>query len=147
MSYVYYNPNPENDDDIDCVVRAICKLMDISWDEAYMWISIQGAMMHRIAIGNSVWSAFLESRGYSRHYIFDSCPDCYTVKDFCYDHPKGKYLLGVVVNHPRQYSAMDSGRVITGNHAVTVVDGDYYDAWDSGNEVPLYYWSKERRRL
>lgn len=26
---------------------------------------------------------------------------------------------------------------------VAVVDGDYYDAWDSGNEIPLYYWRKD----
>lgn len=26
---------------------------------------------------------------------------------------------------------------------VSVVDGDYYDAWDSGKEVPVYYWHKE----
>jgi len=28
-------------------------------------------------------------------------------------------------------------------HVVCVMDGDYYDTWDSGGEVPLYYWRKE----
>lgn len=27
-------------------------------------------------------------------------------------------------------------------HVVAVVDGDYYDTWDSGNEIPIYYWMK-----
>ena len=53
-------------------------------------------------------------------------PYCYTVKDFCKDHPQGVFVLG------------------TGTHAVAVIDGDYYDAWDSGNKVPLFYWRKEK---
>lgn len=24
-----------------------------------------------------------------------------------------------------------------------VIDGVYYDSWDSGREVPLYYWQKK----
>lgn len=145
MSYIYYNPNPENNDDIDCVVRAICKLMDLDWEDAYMDICIEGLYMHRIPIGNSVWSSFLLRNGYTMYKIPDTCPYCYTVKDFCVDHPYGRYLLGVVVSHPYRFNTMDSGRQITSNHAVTVVDGNYYDAWNSGGEVPLYYWTKERR--
>ena len=57
--------------------------------------------------------------------ILDDYPDYYTVQDFCIDHPKGTYVLG------------------TGTHAVAVVDGYYYDAWDSGKEIPIYYFSKE----
>ena len=57
--------------------------------------------------------------------ILDEYPDYYTVEDFCADHPKGTYVLG------------------TGSHAVAVVDGFYYDAWDSGNEIPIYYWKEE----
>ena len=41
---------------------------------------------------------------------------------FCEKYPTGVYVIG------------------TGTHAVAVVDGDYYDSWDSGNEVPSYFW-------
>ena len=27
-------------------------------------------------------------------------------------------------------------------HVVAVVDGDWLDTWDSGDETPLYYWQK-----
>ena len=33
--------------------------------------------------------------------------------------------------------------VATGTHAVAVVNGDYYDAWDSGHVMPIYYYTKE----
>ena len=29
------------------------------------------------------------------------------------------------------------------SNAVGVIDGDYYDTWDSGNEIPIFYWRKE----
>ena len=28
-------------------------------------------------------------------------------------------------------------------NVIAVIDGDYYDSWDSGNEVPIYYWKQE----
>jgi hypothetical protein len=37
---------------------------------------------------------------------------------------------------------MDSGKHLSGNHVVTVINGNYYDAWDSGGEVPIAYWTK-----
>ncbi len=54
----------------------------------------------------------------------DTCPHCYTIRDFAYDHPFGTYLVG------------------TGKHVVTIIDGNYYDTWDSGGEIPIYYWKK-----
>ena len=45
---------------------------------------------------------------------------------FCRMYPKGTYVIG------------------TGTHAVCVIDGDYYDTGDSGDEIPQYFWKKER---
>lgn len=74
---------------------------------------------------NAVWAEYLKERGYRRVVIPDTCPQCYSVREFCHDNPKGRYLLA------------------TGSHVVTAIDGDYYDAWDSGAEVPVYFWTKE----
>ena len=71
--------------------------------------------------GNNTWGAYLYRKGYIRKFA----PYGYTVKDFCREHPKGRYLL------------------VLDNHVVTAVDGDYYDIWDSGNELLIYYWTKE----
>lgn len=56
--------------------------------------------------------------------MLDQCPDCYTVKDFAYDHPHGLYVLG-----PHE-------------HAVSILDGDWWDSWDSGLTVPTYYFRR-----
>ena len=96
--YIEYNPNP----------------LKSSVAEGYMLKDMPSA--------NRVWGELLRKHCYKKLIVPDTCPNCYTVKDFCDDHPEGKYM------------------VATGTHVIAVIDGDYYDSWDSGNEVPAYYW-------
>lgn len=125
MSYVSYNINPLNKLVIDCTVRAISTIMRKDWDTVYIGLCLKGYEMKDMPNSNSVWGAYLRSNGYYRELIPNTCPDCYRVRDFCYDHPQGSYLLA------------------TGAHVIAVIDGDYYDTWDSGDEIPIYYWRKE----
>ena len=108
----------------DCVIRAISKALDKSWEETYVDLCVQGFMMGDLPSSNAIWSSYLKHKGFKRHTVED-CPDCYDVENFCEEHKKGIFVLG------------------TGSHAVTVIDGNYFDAWDSGKEIPLYYFSKE----
>ena len=123
--YVFYNPNPQNKLVGDCVIRAICKLTNRSWEDVYLDVALQGFMMHDMPTSNHVWSTYLKSIGFVPHLLPDTCPDCYTVKDFCTDFPTGTYLLAI------------------GSHVVAVENGMYYDTWDSGDELPIFYWQKE----
>ena len=126
MSYRNYNPNPSNKYCGDCVIRAFAAATDSDWDTAYLKLVLRGYVMHDMPSSNSVWGEQLMHEGFVRDIIPNTCPDCYTVKEFAKDHPTGTYVLG------------------TGTHAVAVIDGEYYDAWDSGNEVPIYYFRKEK---
>lgn len=126
MGYIYCNPNPVRKTAGDCVVRALAIIEDLSWDDAYWELAMQGAMEHTMPSENLVLNSYLENQGYHKGLLPPSCPHCYTVRDFANDHRKGMYLLG------------------TGTHVVTVINGDYYDSWDSGDEIPIYYWTKER---
>ena len=74
---------------------------------------------------NSVWGAVLRKNGFYRYAVSNTCPDCYTVRDFADDHPVGTYVVG------------------TGNHVVTIINGIVYDSWDSRNEIPQYYWTRK----
>lgn len=124
--FVYYNPNPNRNLVGDCVVRALCKLLNKRWLEVYAGICAQGAIMFDMPSSNAVWGAYLRRLGFVKEMLPDYCPDCYSVRDFCLDHPYGQYVL------------MLSG------HVVAVEDGCYYDTWDSGDEIPLFYWRKEQ---
>ena len=125
MAYKYLNVNPEHLNTGDCVIRGVSVLMNQSWNWTYFMICLQGFLMHEMPSTNSVWSKYLYGCGYRRTSLPDTCPVCYTVKDFCRDFPKGKYLLAL------------------NGHVVAVIDGDYYDTWDSGGEIPLFYWRKD----
>lgn len=125
MAYVFANPNPCGDRVGDCVVRAISIATGETWGKTYMQLANEGYMMCDMPSSNAVWGQYLRKKGFRRNVISDTCMACYTVKDFCSEFPRGVYVLG------------------TGTHAVTVINGDYYDTWDSGDEMPVFYWRKE----
>lgn len=124
MPYEFYNPNPSGRKVDDCVVRAISKLFDISWDDAYFYVVLKGAVIHNMPSANEVWGEYLRENGFSRYTLPDFCPNCYTISMFAADHPTGKYALA------------------TGSHVVALIDGVYFDAGDSGDEVVAYYWKR-----
>ena len=101
--------------------------MNKSWEYTYIEVVTQGYSMYDMPSSNAVWSAYLKSQGYKRYTISNSCPDCYTVRQFCEDHPEGRYLLA------------------TGTHVVTTINGNYLDTWDSGDEIPIFYFTKEEQ--
>ena len=110
-----YNPNPSNGQRVgDCTVRALCKAIGQDWETTYVGLSLFGFSLSDMPSANRVWGAYLKKNG---QYV-------YTVDDFCRDHPTGIYVLGI------------------DGHVVCVKDGYYYDTWDSGEEVPIYYWER-----
>jgi len=125
MAYVFTNPNPESLFVGDCVVRALSIATEHDWEDVYLGVCLQGGIMYDMPSSNRVWNQYLKDLGYLRHIISDFCPSCYTIKDFCTDHPEGTYVVS------------------TGTHVVAVKNGDYLDTWDSGNESIIYYWTKE----
>lgn len=126
MSFVYYNPNPLKRSAGDCVIRALCLLNGRDWETNYIALSHQGFMMCDMPSSNRVWESYLRQEGYRKRVLPDDCPSCYCVREFCNHHPYGKFLL-----------ALDG-------HVVGVLNGNYYDTWDSGDETPMYYWEKEQ---
>jgi hypothetical protein len=70
---------------------------------------------------NEIWGRYLYSKGFEKKIIPEFC----TVKDFCREHPQGTYVLG------------------TGTHVIAVIDGVYFDTWDSGDEVPIYFFKRK----
>ena len=127
VSWKMYNPSPVGRNVGDCAVRAVAKALRTDWETAYAMIAMNGYLMGDMPSSNAVWGAVLRQQGFTRHAIPNTCPDCYTVGEFAREHPKGVYVVG------------------TGNHVVTVEDGDIYDSWDSSKEIPVYYWTKEER--
>lgn len=125
MPWIFYNPNPNSNLVGDCVVRAISLATGTDWDYTYLGLAVKAFTLKDMPSSNSVWGAYLRDKGFKRYIIPNSCPDCYCVEDFCRDNPDGIFILA------------------TGTHVVTVIDGDYYDSWDSGKQIPVYFFKKE----
>lgn len=123
--YRFYNANPKAARVSDCTVRAISALTGKPWQTVYMDLCLEGLKRADMPSANHVWGAYLKKLGYKRYALPNSCPDCYTVEDFAQEHRSGRYLLAL------------SG------HVVAVIDGDWLDTWDSGQETTIYYWMKE----
>lgn len=120
--WIECNPNPLGKQTGDCVVRAIAIATEQSWRRTYRELCELGEIEAEMPSVNHVWGSYLRSKGAKQFLLPESCPACITVRAFCEKYPEGIYVIG------------------TGSHAVAVIDGDYYDSWDSGNEVPSYFW-------
>lgn len=116
------NPNPAGKNVGDCVVRAICIAYEKPWTRVYDDICLTGREEFDMPNSDAVWGLNLFRLGAEPFILPDRCPKCLTVSTFCKIFPKGVYIIG------------------TGSHAVAVIDGDYYDSWDSGNQIASYFW-------
>lgn len=120
--WIKYNPNPTGRNVGDCSVRAVSAALGIDWENAYDLIAEAGRAMGDMPSSDSVWGSVLRQNGFYRESIPNTCPDCYTMENFCRDNPDGIFVVGF------------------GGHVATVVDGDLYDSWDSSQEIPVYVW-------
>lgn len=120
--YQHYNPNPNGSYTGDCVIRAISKAMNTSWDNAYIDLVLEGYVLKDMPSANKVWASYLMRNGFDRVQI--DCPKCFTFAQFVSDHPDGTYILA------------------TGTHVATAIEGVLYDAWDSSAQPVLYAFQR-----
>lgn len=120
-----YNPNPKGKRVGDCVVRALSKALGMNWDDTYIALCVEGYLSCDLPSANAVWDRYLIKNGFKRYALSERCAECYTVRDFAEENPCGAFVVG------------------TGTHAIAVIDGVIYDAWNSEDEQPIYYYCKE----
>ena len=120
--WVRCNPNPLGRQAEDCVIRAVAIATDQSWRQTYRELCGLGEIMADLPNSNAVWGRYLREKGAKQFLLPEACPECITVQAFADRYPEGVYVIG------------------TGGHAVAVIDGDWYDSWDSFAEVPSIFW-------
>lgn len=123
--YVSYNANPDGNRVGDCTIRAISKALNQSWETTFAGVAVEAMAVYNMPSADVVWNNYLKRKGLKRYIIPDNFPEDYSVRDFCRDNPEGTYILAL------------SG------HVVTVIDGKYYDTFDSGREAVIYYWQRK----
>ena len=120
--WIKANPNPAKKEVPDCVIRAICIALNKPWLEVSDELYAVARKDFSITSDDQVWGHYLYLHGFEPFLLPMACPKCTTVYEFTKMYPKGIYIIG------------------TGNHAVAVIDGNYYDSWDSGEQIPSFFW-------
>ena len=114
--WIFRNPNPCNILIGDCVIRAVSIAQKQGWRITHKDLCDLSREMCNVPSANSVWGTYLMERG--AQYFEPNKP--ITIRQFCLLNPYGTFTVG------------------TGSHAVTIIDGDWYDIWDSGDEYISY---------
>lgn len=133
--FINLNENPFGFKTGDCVVRSISTALNYNWYMVHDELCFLSRKIGDMPSSNRVWKQYLRNKGCTEYIAQNECPNCLTVEQFCKAHPKGRYILSTVA-----YSKARDNIVVTGTHLLAVIDGDYYDTWDSGNDVPLSYF-------
>lgn len=120
--WIYANPNPENKQVPDCVIRAICVALNLPWLQVSDELYSVARESFSVTCDDNVWGKYLYFKGFEPFLLPHKCPKCITIKEFTAMYPYGIYIIG------------------TGKHAVAIINGNYYDSWDSGNEIPTFFW-------
>lgn len=126
MSYIYDNPNPYGKKVGDCVIRALSRALGMSWDEVAIDLSMMELALKDMPNADAVWGEYLDLNGFRKGILPHPCPNCINVRQFCEMFPRGTFV------------------VATGFHVIAVIDGNYYDREDTGDETLIYFWEKER---
>lgn len=120
--WIFANPNPSKKQVPDCVIRAICIALNKPWLEVSDELYSIARREYSVTCDDNIWGRYLYSLGFEPFLLPFSCPECVTINEFTKYYPVGRYIIG------------------TGKHAVAIIDGNYYDSWDSGNEIPTFFW-------
>ena len=116
---------PNNHKTGDCVIRAFCKYWDVDWLTAFdMLVPVARKRQENLGLllqyadgdiseVGLKWYSLPAVKGKKRQ----------TVESFAKNHPTGRYILRVA------------------SHVVAVVDGFYWDIWESGDCAIYGYWT------
>lgn len=126
-TYQYYQPNNKDvkDDYGDCVIRALTKVLDMNWMGVFVDMLPTCTEYQALHNNQKAYTEYLKSKGFVYTGISNKKGTKRpTVKSFAREHKAGKYFVTVA------------------NHVVAIIDGQYFDTWDSGEKSMYGYWTK-----
>lgn len=126
-NYRYYQPNKKDlkDDYGDCVIRSLTKALGKEWMQVFEELLPYARELQCMPNGKPCYEKYLIKNGFSYKGVSNKKgAKRPTVDSFAKEHKTGIYVLRVA------------------HHLVAVVDGFYYDTWDSGGKSMYGYWEK-----
>ena len=129
-TFKYYNANPKGRISSDCVIRAICTAMGVSWETVIREMTEVGIEIGEVVNGTKTIEAYLKKHGWVKMKQPRKADNTkYTGKEFCRKFKK-IYKTPIVAN-------------IGGHHTVCIKDGKIHDIWDCTDSCIGNFWIKQ----
>ena len=124
--YVHYQPNPIGRNTLDCSIRAISKIFDISWYDALDLI-VEWAKKYseQTNCSKNLNTLLYEKQGM---HVYEPKKSI-TFEKFAHLHPVGTFALN------------------SDGHICACIDGKLYDSWDSSLNKIIFYSAKPDESL
>lgn len=122
--FIFYNPNPKHKMTTDCVLRMLSKIFNISWEEAFIKLCVIVLTEYEVPSSNYIWESLLERNGFIKRLLPNTCPKCMNVREFAHIFNQGTFVA------------------CTGSHVVAVINGNYFDSYDSGDLIVSYFYER-----
>ena len=120
MSFVKFTANPKNETN-DCIIRSIAKATDRPWQNVMKEMCDIAIEMYLMPNNSEV----IEEYMYRRKKFVYSPSNPTTVQQFAAENPVGRFVI--------------CGE----DHAIAIVDGDWYDLNDSANTKVVDFYHVE----
>ena len=118
--YIRHTSNPQNETN-DCAIRSFANAEGKEWKEVAKEIFDMALEQYRMPNDFFVICDYADKHGYEEGYVYQDSP--ITVGQFVAQHPTGEYVL------------------LLEDHALSVINGDYYDLVDCANANIKQYWT------
>ncbi|MBQ2173825.1 MAG: hypothetical protein II453_01745 [Alphaproteobacteria bacterium] len=102
----------------------MAKVLNQPWRRTYIELAVYGYAIADLPSADAVWNVYLLDKGLKKYVLPSDCPNCMTVREFSERYKEGRYLLYV------------------GEHVTACINGDYYDTWDSGDRIVIYFFAE-----
>lgn len=149
-----YNPNPEDKNTGDCSIRAYCAAFKLDWNKAYDIASKMGKSMAELPDSGRVVKSILENE-FGMHVMEESVTDDGDNADHHEDlldndendkkkkkKDKKRKVAKMTINEFAMTHPFGTYVCLQRGHATTVIDGEYWDSWDSGDKKISEVWTK-----
>lgn len=116
--YVHYQPNPIGRNTLDCSIRAISKIFEITWNDALdLIVDTAKRYYEQTNCTKNLNTLLFEKLGM---HIYEPKKSI-TFEKFAYLHPEGTFALN------------------SKGHICACVNGKLYDSWDSSMNKVIFY--------
>lgn len=127
MSFIRYNANPKDLTCQDCVIRALSKALDTTWENVYDGLYEIGRSKKRMLNDPKVYEKYLKDNGFVKCTSKrDSNGKLITIEEFM----NRSYTDEIYVIHTRR-------------HLTTIYKGDVYDTWNTLSQKAGKYYVKD----